>query len=62
MEPIKVKGLRILGPFESDKLVASIEKDYLRDILSFAPGPVCDTSLITKYIKDVIWLKQCSQC
>lgn len=32
MEPIKVKGVRILGPFDYDKLVANIEKDYLRDI------------------------------
>jgi len=32
MEPIFVKGVRILGPFDYDRLVANIEKDYLRDI------------------------------
>ena len=32
MEPIFVKGVRVLGPFDYDRLVANIEKDYLRDI------------------------------
>lgn len=31
-EPILVNGTRILGPFESDLLRESIEKDYLRTI------------------------------
>lgn len=32
MEPFFVKGVRILGPYDYDKIVANIEKDYLRDI------------------------------
>ncbi|NPE27820.1 hypothetical protein HNV12_07570 [Methanococcoides sp. SA1] len=32
MEPIFVKGMKVLGPFNYDRLTANIEKDYLRDI------------------------------
>ena len=32
MEPIFVKGVRILGPYDYDMIVANINKDYLRDI------------------------------
>ncbi|MBI9010418.1 MAG: site-specific integrase [Tenericutes bacterium] len=32
MEPIFVKGVRVLGPFDYDRIVANIEKDYLQDI------------------------------
>jgi len=32
MEPIFVKGVKVLGPFDYDRLAANIKKDYLRDI------------------------------